>query len=206
MNTTLTMEGLSRLIRESIEEAFKSKKLSDFAKEHGGMEYQRWSSDFANDLYNMSDEDFDEYVAVDPEQHYTKYGINGYDKNDYTNNNFQPIEFGDGTFMVRKNPQRAWDERAQAMINKRFDRWKNKQGDGKNRYRFENPYINKLVNGYSDRDYPARGYWGYEGDNGLSDTQLNPKAIRQRDYNEKPLNDKGSMTDRAKKASQRKKS
>lgn len=158
-------------------ESFKSQKLKDFAKQHGGLKNGKWSASFENDLYNMSDEDFDAYEVVDQGEHYGKYGVNGTDTTGYTNNNFQPIEFGDGTFMVKKNPQFGWDERADNMRFKEFERYKGKKNDGKNEYQFENPYLNNKFN----QDYHVskpRGSWGYGTDWKLEPSNINMTALR----------------------------
>lgn len=163
-----------------VNESFKSEKLKNFAKQHGGLKNGNWSSDFVNDLYNMSDEDFDDYVITNPKEHYAKYGMGGYDNSGLTNMNFQPIEFQDGTFMVKRIPSYRFGDKEKALNRKRDERWKNRLGDGAKQYNFENPYIDKLVNGENPSDVQSRGKWGFSGENKMEKTQLNPKAIRQR--------------------------
>ena len=169
----------NRLGYMKIDESFKSQKLKDFAKQHGGLRYGDWSRSFENDLYNMSDEDFDTYKVVDSDEHYKKYGINGTDTTGYTNNNFQPIEFGDGTFMVKKNPQFGWDDRSDAVRFKAYDRWKEKKNDGKNEYQFENPYLHKKFNDTDSMGIKPRGKWGIPGEGDLTSDNINMKALRQ---------------------------
>ena len=161
-------------------ESFKSQKLKDFAREHGGLKNGKWSASFENDLYNMSDEDFDAYEVVGQDEHYRKYGLNGTDTTGYTNNNFQPIEFGDGTFMVKKNPQFGWDDRADNMRFKGYDRYKAKKNDGKNEYQFENPYLKgKFNDNTSSYSIKPRGRWGFPGEGDLSKDNINLNALRQ---------------------------
>lgn len=163
-----------------IKESFKSNKLKSFAKQHGGLKNGKWSAGFENDLYNMTDDDFDNYTIVDQGEHYRRYGINGWDKNsNYTNNNFQPIEFNDGTFMVKKNPEYKWDERAKNMIKIGHERSENKQNDGTKEYQYENPYLNGLINSIPN-DFKPRGDWGFKGDEKLTKNQLNPRALKQK--------------------------
>ena len=57
----------------TMDESFKSQKLKDFARQHGGLKNGKWSADFKNDLYNMSDEDFDTYKVVNQNDHYRQY-------------------------------------------------------------------------------------------------------------------------------------
>lgn len=161
----------------TMDESFKSQKLKDFARQHGGLKNGKWSADFKNDLYNMSDEDFDTYKVVNQNDHYRQYGLNGWDTNDYGNNNFQPIEFGDGTFMVKKNPELRWDDRAKGMMDKQIDRRNSRRNDGKNEYQFENPYLNNKFN----QDYhisKPRGSWGYGTDWKLEPSNINMTALR----------------------------
>lgn len=161
----------------TMDESFKSQKLKDFSRKHGGLKNGKWSASFENDLYNMSDEDFDAYEVVDQGEHYGKYGVNGTDTTGYTNNNFQPIEFGDGTFMVKKNPHFGWDERADNMRFKKFERYKGKKNDGKNEYQFENPYLNDKFNQEYHISKP-RGSWGYGTDWKLEPNNINMTALR----------------------------
>lgn len=161
----------------TMDESFKSQKLKDFARQHGGLKNGKWSADFKNDLYNMSDEDFDAYKVVNQNDHYRQYGLNGWDTNGYSNNNFQPIEFGDGTFMVKKNPELRWDDRARAMMDKQIDKRNSRRNDGKNEYQFENPYLNDKFN----QDYhisKPRGSWGYGTDWKLEPSNINMTALR----------------------------
>jgi hypothetical protein len=161
----------------TMDESFKSQKLKNFAKQHGGLKNGKWSADFKNDLYNMSDEDFDAYEVVDQNDHYRQYGLNGWDTNGYGNNNFQPIEFGDGTFMVKKNPELRWDDRAKGMMDKQIDRRNSRRNDGKNEYQFENPYLNDKFNQEYHISKP-RGSWGYGTDWKLEPTNINMTALR----------------------------
>ncbi len=158
-------------------EAFKSQKLKNFARRHGGLKNGKWSADFKNDLYNMSDEDFDTYKVVNQNDHYRQYGLNGWDTNGYGNNNFQPIEFGDGTFMVKKNPELRWDDRAKDMMDKQIDRRNSRRNDGKNEYQFENPYLNDKFNQEYHVSKP-RGSWGYGTDWKLEPSNINMTALR----------------------------
>ncbi|MBP5724520.1 MAG: hypothetical protein J6X18_13235, partial [Bacteroidales bacterium] len=158
-------------------ESFKSQKLKNFARAHGGLKQGKWSADFKNDLYNMSDEDFEDYKIVNPDEHYRQYGLNGWDTIGYSNNNFQPIMFGDGTFMVKKNPDTKWDDRAKGMMNKQIDRRNSRRNDGKNEYQFENPYLHDKFN----QDYhisKPRGSWGYGTDWNLEPSNINMTALR----------------------------
>lgn len=172
---------LAYIIRETIEkhlnEGFRSSKLKDFARQHGGLIQGKWSADMANDLYNMSDDEFDQYVPVDQKQHYDRYGLGGWDKDSYyTNNNFQPLNFRDGTFMVRKDPDTAYGDRSKALSAKRSDRYNAKKDDGANEYQYENPYLHDLIN----TDEKPRGNWGFKGEGDLDKQNLNPKAIKQK--------------------------
>lgn len=156
-------------------ESFKSQKLKDFARAHGGLKQGNWSADFKNDLYNMSDDDFDEYVVTTPEEHYAKHGVNS--MSEFGNNNFQPIEFGDGTFMIKKNVGFGWDDRAKGMMDKQIARRNSRRNDGKNEYQFENPYLNDKFN----QDYhisKPRGSWGYGTDWKLEPNNINMTALR----------------------------
>lgn len=169
----------------TMDESFKSQKLKDFARKHG-LEQGNWSADFKNDLYNMSDEDFDDYVVANPELHYAKYGIKGWDKTGYNNNNFQPLTFGDGTFMVKKNPELRWDDRAKDMMDKQIGRRNSRRNDGKNEYQFENPYLNKQFNQDINIAEP-RGSWGYGTDWKLEPSNINMTALRNIEgYNKYP--------------------
>lgn len=161
----------------TMDESFKSQKLKDFAKKHGGLKNGKWSADFKNDLYNMSDEDFNTYKVVNQNDHYRQYGLNGWDTNGYSNNNFQPIEFGDGTFMVKKNPELRWDDRAKGMMDKQIDRRNSRRNDGKNEYQFENPYLNDKFNQEYHISKP-RGSWGYGTDWKLEPSNINMTALR----------------------------
>lgn len=177
----ISEEKLSKIINEAIEkhltESLKSNKLKAFAKQHGGLAKGNWSADMANDLYNMSDEEFDQYVPVDEKEHYDRYGLGGWDKDSYyTNNNFQPLYFKDGTFMVRKDPDTAYGDRSKALAAKRSDRYKEKENDGATEYQYENPYLHDLIN----TDERPRGNWGFKGDGDLEKNQLNPRAIKQK--------------------------
>ena len=167
----------------TVNESFKSEKLKNFAKQHGGLKNGKDSIDFINDLYNMSDEDFDDYVVTTPEEYYQKNGINGASKEEYTNIKAKPLEFKDGTFMVKRTPKFLPDDRAKALKKKRQERLVTNKSDAAKRYHFENPYIDKLVNGETPLDVQARGDWGFKGDEKLGKNQLNPKAIRQRHIN-----------------------
>lgn len=173
---------LATIIEESIKrhlnEAFKSSKLKNFAREHGGLVQGNWSSSFGNDLFNMSDEDFDQYVPVDKEEHYRRYGMGGWDRNStYNNNNFQPLEFKDGTFLVRKDPETAYGQKSKDLYGKRSDRYDAKKDDGAKEYQYENPYLHSLVN---DTEFKPRGNWGFKGEGDLEKQNLNPKAIKQK--------------------------
>lgn len=182
MKLLINEQRLKSIIKESIKkyinESFKSKKLSSFAKKHGGLVQGKWSSSFGNDLYNMSDEEFDKYVPVDREEHYRRYGINGWDKNsNYTNNNFQPLEFKDGTFLVRKDPDDAYGQKSKDLYGKKVDRYNSRKDDGANEYQYENPYLHSIIN---DTDFSPRGNWGFKGDGNLEKQNLNPRAIKQK--------------------------
>lgn len=172
----------------TMDESFKSQKLKDFTKKHGGLKNGKWSASFENDLYNMSDEDFDTYKVANQNDHYRQYGLNGWDTNGYGNNNFQPIEFGDGTFMVKKQPELRWDDRARAMMGKQIDRRNSRRNDGKNEYQFENPYLNDKFN----QDYHVskpRGSWGYGTDWKLEPSNINMTALRSMEgYDKYPGN------------------
>ena len=174
-------DKLVKIINESIEkhltESFKSNKLKAFAKQHGGLDQGNWSADMANDLYNMSDKEFDKYIPVDQKEHYDRYGLGGWDKNSYyTNNNFQPLYFRDGTFMVRKDPETAYGDRSKALAAKRSDRYAAKKDDGAKEYQYENPYLHDIIN----TDEKPRGNWGFKGEGNLEKQNLNPKAIKQK--------------------------
>ena len=186
---TISDEELRDLLTESIKTAMicekvRSKKFADAIKAHGGLEYGDWSSEFGNDLYNMTDEDFDDYVVVDRKKHYNRYGINGYDNPErYDNTNFKPIEFKDGTFMVKKDPTRRWDDREKAWRDKKTERYNLSRFDGGRDYQYENPYLNQLINQESDRGSKPRGRWMIPGETkkvkGLGGTNLNPLALKQ---------------------------
>jgi len=170
----------------TMDESFKSQKLKNFARQHGGLKNGKWSADFKNDLYNMSDDDFDTYKVVNQNDHYRQYGLNGWDTKDFGNNNFQPIEFGDGTFMVKKNPELRWDDRAKDMMDKQIGRRNSRRNDGKNEYQFENPYLNKQFNQDINIAEP-RGSWGYGTDWKLEPSNINMTALRNIEgYNKYP--------------------
>lgn len=170
----------------TMDESFRSQKLKNFARQHGGLKNGKWSADFKNDLYNMSDDDFDTYKVVNQNDHYRQYGLNGWDTKDFGNNNFQPIEFGDGTFMVKKNPELRWDDRAKDMMDKQIGRRNSRRNDGKNEYQFENPYLNKQFNQDINIAEP-RGSWGYGTDWKLEPSNINMTALRNIEgYNKYP--------------------
>lgn len=173
---------LKHLISEIIQEAFKSKKLTSFAKQHGGLTNGNWSQSFGNDLYNMSDEEFDQYHTTDKDQHYRQYGIGGFNNpEDYDNLSFKPMEFNDGTFMVKK-PSHEYDEREKALRQKREDRYNSRGRRGDKNYQYVNPYLNKLINNDHPDQYThhePRGNWGFPGEGEMTKTQLNPRAIKQ---------------------------
>lgn len=147
----------------------------------------------ANDLYNMSDEEFDQYIPTDEKEHYDRYGLGGWDKeSDYTNNNFQPLYFGDGTFMVRKDPDSAYNNRSKDLASKRNNRYNAKQNDGSDEYQYENPYLHDIVN----TEIKPRGNWGFKGDGNLEKNQLNPRAIKQK--HELKSKDNSTVVDKAK--------
>ena len=171
-------EALRKVDKGHLNEGFRSGKLKKFAREHGGLSNGRWSSSFGNDIYNMTDDEFDKYIPVDREQHYARYGMNGWDKNsEFSNNNFQPLEFKDGTFMVRKDPETAYGKKSGNLYMTRSMRATNKANDGKYEYQYENPYLNSLIN---DTDFKPRGNWGFKGDGSLEKQNLNPRAIKQK--------------------------
>lgn len=182
MNKVLISESkLTNIILESINryltESFKSGKLKAFSRQHGGLVNGNWSADMANDLYNMSDEEFDQYVPANEKDHYDRYGLGGWDKNSYyTNNNFQPLYFRDGTFMIRRDPETAYGDRSKALAAKRSDRYQTKKDDGATEYQYENPYLHDIIN----TDEKPRGNWGFKGDGSLEKNQLNPRAIKQK--------------------------
>lgn len=170
----------------TMDESFRSQKLKNFARQHGGLKNGKWSADFKNDLYNMSDDDFDTYKVVNQNDHYRQYGLNGWDTKDFGNNNFQPIEFGDGTFMVKKNPELRWDDRAKDMMDKQIGRRNSRRNDGKNEYQFENPYLNKQFNQDINIAEP-RGSLGYGTDWKLEPSNINMTALRNIEgYNKYP--------------------
>lgn len=171
-------EALRKVNKDNLNEGFRSGKLKKFAREHGGLSDGRWSSSFGNDIYNMTDDEFDKYIPVDREQHYARYGLNGWDRNSgFSNNNFQPLEFKDGTFMVRKDPEEAYGKKSGGLYSTRAARNANRNEDGALEYQYENPYLNSLINGY---DFKPRGNWGYKGEGNLEKHQLNPRAIKQK--------------------------
>jgi len=171
-------EALRKADKARISEGFKSGKLKKFAREHGGLSDGRWSSSFGNDIYNMTDDEFDKYMPVDREKHYARYGMNGWDKNsEFSNNNFQPLEFKDGTFMVRRDPEEAYGKKSGGLYSKRAARYTNRNGDGAEEYQYENPYLNSIINA---RDFKPRGNWGFKGDGSLEKQNLNPRAIKQK--------------------------
>ncbi|MBP5722761.1 MAG: hypothetical protein J6X18_04190 [Bacteroidales bacterium] len=199
-------EAIRRFVNEEIvlNESFKSQKLKDFARAHGGLKQGKWSADFKNDLYNMSDEDFETYKIVSPDEHYARYGLNGWDLSEYSNNNFQPLVFGDGTFMVKKSPEYGWDDRAKGMMDKQIARRNSRRNDGKNEYQFENPYLNDRFN----QDYhisKPRGSWGYGTDWKLEPNNINMTALRSMEgYDKYPGDVKpGDVAAKAKAASNR---
>jgi len=164
-------------INRYLSEGFKSNKLKAFSRQHGGLANGNWSADMANDLYNMSDEEFDQYVPTNEKEHYDRYGLGGWDKDSYyTNNNFQPLYFRDGTFLVRKDPDTAYGDRSKQLQWKRSDRYDSRKDDGAKEYQYENPYLHDIVN----TDEKPRGNWGFKGDGNLEKQNLNPRAIKQK--------------------------
>lgn len=120
---TLTPEEILQRV-SSLTESFKSDSLSTFAREHGGLINGDWSVNFGNDLYNMSDTEFEDYEIVDKNWFYDEYG-----NSDYINKMFKPIEFRDGTFMVVKNPSVRQSQREINLRNKWNDRYAKHDND-----------------------------------------------------------------------------
>lgn len=174
----IIVEAVRQLTESEIDEKVKSRKLGNAIKMHGGLDNGRWSKSFGNDLYNMTDDDFDDYEVVDLDRHYRKYGSEGpSNPNQYNNQNFKPIKFNDGTFMVKRNPSYDIDDREAALRSKRSERGKAKTHDGASEYQYENPYLNKLIN----QDDSPRGRWGFSNEKGrMGNNELNPLALKQK--------------------------
>ena len=186
-------EALRKADKGHLNEGFRSGKLKKFSREHGGLANGRWSSSFGNDIYNMTDDEFDRYVPVDREKHYQRYGMGGWDKkSEFTNNNFQPLEFNDGTFMVRRDPEEAYGKKSGGLYSKRAARYKNRNEDGALEYQYENPYLNSIINA---GEFKPRGNWGFKGDGSLEKHNLNPRAIKQKHILSTYGNDKFKKAD-----------
>lgn len=184
---TLTESDIKRMIAETVrlvmesdmDEKVKSGKLANAIKKHGGLDNGKWSSSFGNDLYNMTDDDFDDYETVDVDRHYNLYGSNGTSNpKQFNNQNFKPIQFKDGTFMVKKNPSYKIDDREAALRDKHSERRNSQAHDGAEEYQYENPYLNQLIN---QTDMTPRGKWGFDNEKGnMGDNELNPLALKQK--------------------------
>lgn len=183
----LNESDIANMVAKKLQEAFKSGKLSKFAKEHGGLKYGDTTTSFGNDLYNMSDDDFDDYQTVSPEEHYR---YNGWQKpygpkvSGLNNDNFKPLHFNDGTFMVKKNPDMSRDDRELALHRKKHERMMRKRDDGKDTYHSVDPERDKILNPPKERsDYKPRGKWGYPGEGNLGKNQLNKRALKALGWN-----------------------
>lgn len=148
-----------------INESFKSQKLANFAREHGGIDtrHMRFSPGITADLYNMSDEDFDKFVAIGKDDYWTMVKRDTNNKRfEYPNLHYRPIIFNDGTYLIRKNPNENLPTE-KAYRDKRWERnaRTNKDYDGK--YYYQN--INKTVDRNTYRSERGgkgiRKAWGY---------------------------------------------
>ena len=145
--SNIIKEAVKMMLSENIEinEAFKSQKLADKARMYGGLTYGDATTSFGNDIYNMTDEEFDDYEVVDADDHYKKYGWNSTENpEDLNNMNFKPLHFkyldGKRKLMVKKHPQTSKDERWQKLDNKRYERMFNKYNDGAKEYQPVGPF------------------------------------------------------------------
>lgn len=124
----LTESDLHRLIKESVKrvlnEKFGSQKLAQFAQQHGGIN-GKFSSQY-NDLSQISDEEFDQYIPVD-QQRYEDDIQNG--KIDTNNGQAQPLAFNDGTFLVKRSSTWGNNQGYQNLIQKQNDRTRSQRGD-----------------------------------------------------------------------------
>lgn len=145
--SNIIKKAVKMMLSENIEinEAFKSQKLADKARMYGGLTYGDATTSFGNDIYNMTDEEFDDYEVVDADDHYKKYGWNSTENpEDLNNMNFKPLHFkyldGKRKLMVKKHPQTSKDERWQKLDNKRYERMFNKYNDGAKEYQPVGPF------------------------------------------------------------------
>lgn len=188
----LDESAIVEMVAEKLNEAFKSGKLAQFAKQHGGLKYGDWSASFGNDLHNMSDEDFEDYQILNPEDHYRQHGWQqqyGPKVSGLNNDNFKPLNFNDGTFMAKKTPDMSRDDRERAYNRKRDERRNNKRDDGKDTYHSVDPERDKILNPQDNGlGLKPRGRWGFPGEGDLAKNQLNKRALKANGWNPETTN------------------
>lgn len=148
-----------------INESFKSQKLANFARQHGGIDTKqtRDIGGIVADFYNMSDEDFDNFVAVDEDEYWSIFDKDIKEKRfQYPNHHYRPIIFNDGTFLIRKNPNedlptekpyrdKRWNRRINTNIEK----------DGKYYYQPVNKFVDRNTYRAGRGGKKIRKAWGY---------------------------------------------